>query len=116
MLVWLGALMKNYLGIAKPPEALLLALAFALVCFGILIAGVGPTRQQSRSRNDIKIINKTTTLEVDLSPIANNHLLIRLKNLSSRNLNGYVISVDRTRIDVDISSGDRVVSSGQTED
>jgi hypothetical protein len=68
------------------------------------------------SPSDIKINNKTTTLDVTLQTTANNHLLIRLRNVSSKDLNGYVVALNDGRITSDISSGDRVVASGQTEE
>jgi hypothetical protein len=64
--------------------------------------------------SDINIINNTTTLDVTLQTTADNHLLIRLRNISSKGLNGYVVAVNDTRIKGDISSGDSVVSSGET--
>lgn len=109
--------MKTFLGIAKPRRSLLLASAFAPVCFGALMGGIGPSNLQSTTRSDIKIINKTTTLEVvSLQRTEHNHLVVQLKNVSSKDLNGYAVALKSGRITVDISSGDRVISPGQTDD
>jgi hypothetical protein len=42
--------------------------------------------------------------------------VIVFKNLSSKDLNGYAIAVNGARITVDISSGDRAVKPGATDD
>lgn len=109
--------MKKFPGIAKRRRSLLLASAFAPVCFGIFIGGAGPSRPQPPPRSDIKIVNKTSTLEiVALETTANGHLIIRFKNISSKDLNGFAVAVNGARITGDISSGDRFVSPGKTED
>ena len=116
--------MKKFLGLAKSRRSLLLVSAFAPICFGALLVGVGPSqpqgwkqsRLQSSAQKDIKIINEATSLDLTHQTTADNHLLIRVKNVSVKNLNGYVIEVNGTRITNDISSGDRVISSGQTDE
>lgn len=108
--------MKILLGIPKRRRTLLLSSVFAPVCFGILI-GNGPSGTQSPTRSDIKIVNKTTTLEVvALRPTDHNLLVIGLTNVSSKDLNGYTVAVNGTRITKDLSSGDRVVPTGQTDE
>jgi hypothetical protein len=95
------------------------------MCFGILIGGVGsskvqrirPSQPQSLTRNDIKTINKTTTLEVAIETTDNNLLIVRLKNISSKDLNGYVVGItNQVTITTDLSAGDRIISPGQTHD
>ncbi|MDQ2976560.1 MAG: hypothetical protein M3R69_14275 [Acidobacteriota bacterium] len=113
--------MKQFLGMIKPRKSLLIASVLALMCFGVLIGGVRSSRRHgvesarlSRFQNDIKIINNTTTLDASFQITGNNHLLIRLTNISSKGLNGYVVAVNGGRITADISSGDQVVYPGQT--
>lgn len=109
--------MKAFLGIIKRRRSLLLASAFAPVCFGMLMGGGGSPRPQSPTRSDIKTINKTTTLEImAIKAPVDGHLIIRFRNISLKNLNGYAVTVNGARITGDISSGDRVISPGQTED
>lgn len=113
--------MKRFLGMVRPRRSLLLVSAFAPMCFGVLMAGAGPSQlqgdQPSRlDPSDVKIINNTTTLDATFQITANNHLLIRLRNISSKNLNGYVIATSGARIKGDISSGDSVVRPGETTD
>jgi hypothetical protein len=116
--------MKKVFGIMKPRKSLLIASVFAPVCFGMLVVGVTPSgwhdlepaRLQSPSASDIKIINTTTTLDATFEITVDNHLLLRLRNISARDLNGYVVAVNGGRITADISSGDRVIPSGQTSE
>jgi hypothetical protein len=113
--------MKKFLGITKPRKSLLIALVLTLMCVGVLIGGVRTSRRHgveparlSRPQGDIKIINHTTTLEATFQITADNHVLIRLKNISSKGLNGYVVGVNETRIKDDSSNVDHVVSPGET--
>jgi hypothetical protein len=96
---------------------LLVVSAFALLCFGVLIVGGRPSRSQSSTKSDIKVINKTATLEVlSVRPTDHNLQAIVLKNVSSKPLNGYSVAVGNGRITIDISSGDRVIPPGQTDE
>jgi hypothetical protein len=107
--------MKKFLVIAKPRRFLLLA-AFAPLCVGMLIVA-GPSRPQSATKSDFKIINKTSTLEVlSVQPTGNNMQVILLKNASSKPLNGYAVAASNGRITKDISSGDRVIAPGQSDE
>ena len=111
--------MKKLLGIIKTRRLLLTAVA--PLCFGMLIVGVGPSRPQdvavkSVSPNEIKVINKTTTLDVTFQTISDNQLLVKVKNLSSKDINGYVIGLNDARVTKDISIGDRVISTGETDE
>ena len=116
--------MKKFLGIIKARRPLILISTFTPLCFGALLAGTGslrvqdlkPTREQSLPTSDIKIINNTTTLDVTVQTTRDNNLLVRVKNLSSKDMNGYVIGFDYARLTNDISSGDRFVSMGETDE
>jgi hypothetical protein len=110
-------MMKIFLARAKPRRTVLVVSAIAPVCLGLLLGFGGTSRQQSASNSEIKIVNKTTTLEVVAFRTPDGgRLIVRFKNISSKELNGYAVAVNGGRITGDISSGDRVVSPGQTED
>jgi len=114
--------MKRIPGTAKPRTPLFLVSTFVPMCFVVLLGGLGKSRPQavkpaslqSLSASDVRIINTTTTLDVTVDVTAGNRYVARLRNVSSRDLNGYVVSVNGGRITADISNGDRVVASGQT--
>ena len=102
--------------IAKPRGSVLVVSAIAPICLGLLLGGGGTFSRQSPTKSDIKIINKTTTLELaSIRATDHNHLVFVFKNLSSKDLNGYAIAVNGARITVDISSGDRAVNPGETD-
>lgn len=116
--------MKKFLGMIKARRPLILISAFTPLCFGALLAGTGslrvqdlkPTREQSLPTSDIKVINKTTALDVTFETMGDNQLLVKVKNLSSKDMNGYVIGFNDARVTIDISIGDRVISTGETDD
>jgi hypothetical protein len=109
--------MKRFFRIAKSRRLLLLALAFVPLCFGVLIRGAGLSQPQSAAKGDLKIINRTTTLEVvSVQPTDHNLLAIKFKNISTKGLNGYAVAFNGARITKDLSSGDRVIAPGNTDD
>jgi len=118
--------MKTFLVKAKRRRSLFLASAIAPMCLGVLLEGPGPgpsrlevakpARLQSLSASDVTIINKTTTLDVTVDATAGNRLVARLRNVSSRDLNGYVVAVNDGRITADLSSGNQVITSGQSDE
>lgn len=109
--------MKKAIRLAKSRRLLFLALAFVPMCFGVLIRGAEPLQPQSAAKSDLKIINRTTSLEVvSVQPTDHNLLAIRLKNVSAKGLNGYAVSLKGGRITKDLSSGGRVISPGHTDD
>jgi hypothetical protein len=102
---------------AMARRSLLLVSALAPLCFGLLIGAGDPSKLQSSSTDDIKVINKTTTLEaVSLKRTEHNHLILLLKNVSAKNLNGFALTLNGGIVMDDISSGDRFISPGQTTD
>ena len=112
--------MQKLLGIIKTRKSLLFVSAFAPMCLGAFM-GVGSSQLQdfrkpvrAVSLDEIQLVNYTTTLNVTLETTATNHLLIRLKNLSFKDVNGYVVAMNDGRIKADMSSGDQTLPSGQT--
>lgn len=109
--------MKSIIRIARSRRSLFLALAFVPLCFGILIRGAGPSTLQSITRAD-QVTNKTKSLEVVfVQPMDNNRILIRMKNISSKDLNGYEVDVrGQARITTDFSAGNAVIPPGGTHE
>ncbi len=110
--------MKTFFRLAKSRGSLLLASAFVPLSVGLLVGGIEPTRRQSLTKSEIKIINKTKTLEVSaVHPKEPNMIVIQLKNISSKNLNGYEVDVHgKVRVTTDISAGDWAIPAGATHD
>ncbi len=109
--------MKRIFRIARSRRSLFLALAFFPLCFGILIRGAGPSTLQSITRAD-QVANKTKTLEVVfVQPLDDNRILIRVKNISTKDLNGYEVDVrGHARITTDFSAGNAVIPPGGTHE
>lgn len=96
-------------------SSILVTFAFLLFCFGILIASGG---RQSLVRDQLKIINKTKSLEVVGVRAENpDFFVIVLKNVSAFEINGFEINVQHhARIKGDTSIGGWVISPGATHD
>lgn len=109
--------MKNLFR-TNPPSSRLFALVFALFCLGILIASGGQPSRQSPVRDQLKIINKTRSIEVVEVRAENpNFFIIVLKNVSEVDINGFEINVQHhARIKGDTSVGGWVISPGATHD
>jgi cytochrome c556 len=113
--------MKKLLGIIKKRRSLVLVLAFAPLCLGVLISTGSSAPQDVKKRAqtvspvEVQIVNNTTTLDATFEITKDNHLFVRIKNLSSKDMNGYVLSLNGIRMTCDISIADRVVSTGETD-
>jgi hypothetical protein len=94
------------------------ALAVAFLCPVVLFAGVGLSRLKSPGGRATRIFKDTQSLEViGLETTSNGNLFVLFKNVSSREINGFVLAIPSNgEITVDTSGGDRVISPGATED
>ncbi len=115
--------MKKLIEIITRRRSLILASAFTPMCFGALIVGISPGRLQDVQKRakvvspaEINITNHTTTLNATFEFTKRNTLLLKMKNLSFKDMNGYVLMINGMRMTCDISIGDRVVSTGETND
>jgi hypothetical protein len=109
--------MKSLVRIGRSQRYVVFA-SMSFASFGLLFGGLRTLGPQSPNPIEIKVVNKTATLQivsVDRTP--NGHVHLLLKNVSSKNLNGYEVSVGaQGRITTDTSSGDRVISPGTTDE
>jgi hypothetical protein len=86
--------MERLIGMIKRRKSLILASAFAPMCFGAFVVGVTPSRPldvkqapvKRVSPVEVKIVNNTTTLDATFEITNRNTLLFRIKNLSSREI------------------------------
>jgi hypothetical protein len=88
------------------------------ICISIVGGAVRSSHIRFPEKSGTAVINKTTALEVTtLELTSDGHIHLVLKNVSPKNLNGYVVALDdKFRITKDISSGDRVVPQNSTDD
>jgi hypothetical protein len=84
----------------------------------ILFGTTRPPRLQSVNTTQAAVANETQALKIEAwerKADGRFHLLVR--NVGSKDVNGYVVVVgSRTQIMVDLSSGDRVMSQGSTDE
>jgi hypothetical protein len=94
------------------------ALAVAFLCPVVLFAGVGLSRHKSPGGRATRIFKDTQSLEVvGLETTPNGNLLVLFKNVSFRDINGFVLALGGNgELTVDTSTGDRVISPGAIQD
>src|SRR5436190_3730635 len=116
---------------------LLIAFALAIGCVAILLAAATTPRFPRRAtstttsdkvlsglanvkwqlRNASEVINKTEALQViALEPTKGGQITFRLKNVSLKHVNCYVIAAGGGLITIDTSSGDRAIIPQATEE
>jgi len=94
------------------------AIALAFFCIAILFAGLGLSPLKSPRSLQPKIFRDTESLEVvGMETTTNGNLLVLFKNVSSRDINGFVLAIPGNgELTVDTSTGDRVISPGSIQD
>jgi hypothetical protein len=98
-------------------QRLMMAFGFVLACISLpfLFGGVRFSRQSNPI--GVTLRNDTGALQVDaLDSTADGRIRLVLRNVSSKDINGYVIACgDRYQVTNDLSSGDRVIAPGATD-
>lgn len=95
-----------------------IAIAFAVLCVATLFVGLTFSRLKSTDKQQTKVFRDTHALElVRMETTANGNLLVVFKNVSARDINGFVLAIpDGGEVTVDTSTGDRVIAPQATED
>jgi len=96
----------------------LLAITFAVFTVATLFVGLGLSRLKSPNRPTMKVFRDTQALElVGMEVTTNGNLLVVFKNVSGRDINGFVLAIpDSGEVTVDTSTGDRVIAPQATQD
>ncbi|HUE82323.1 MAG TPA: hypothetical protein VMM84_09440 [Pyrinomonadaceae bacterium] len=104
----------------KAANLVFVALISVVICAGIIASGkedLFRASTRNKQHNDLRAENKTQALQVlAIETTANGHLRILFKNVSLKDVNGYVVVVGNGRITIDLSTGDRVMPPGTTDD
>ena len=97
-------------------SSFLLASVFAPVYLGILLSGGSDSTRQSSVKDQLKIVNKTKSIEVvDVHTEDPNLLVIVLKNVATTDINGFEVGVQHhARITGDSSIGGWAIAPGAT--
>lgn len=95
----------------------LVAIIFVLLCVGTLFVGLTLSRSRSGERTP-RVFRDTQALElVQLEATTHNTLRLIFKNVSARDINGFVVALSGGgELTVDTSTGDRVIAPQATED
>jgi hypothetical protein len=91
---------------------------FAVFCVATLCVGIAVSRLKSPGSSTTRIFRDTQALDlVQMEANTNGNLLVVFKNVSTRNINGFVLAIHNgPEITVDTSIADRVIAPQQTED
>jgi hypothetical protein len=96
----------------------LVAITFAVLCVTTLFVGLTLSRLKSTDRRTMRVFRDTQALElVRMEATTNGNLLVVFKNVSARDINGFVLAIPGGgEVTVDTSTGDRVIAPQATED
>lgn len=96
----------------------LMAIIVAVVCVATLCVGIVLSGLKSPGRPSIKVFRETQSLElVSMEATTNGNLRVVFKNVSARDITGFVLAVSGgAEITVDVSTGDRVIAPQATQD
>ena len=94
------------------------ATVVAVFCVATLCAGIVLSRLKSPDRPAIRVFRDTQALDlVGMEATTNGNLLVVFKNVSARDINGFVLAISGgPEMTVDTSTGDRVIAPQATQD
>ena len=96
----------------------LVAITFVVLCVVILFVGLTLSRSKSGNRRTPKVFRDTQSLElVEMEVTTNGNLRVVFKNVSARDINGFVVALSNGgELTIDTSPGDRVIAPQATQD
>ena len=93
-----------------------LACAGVLVSTAVALATVGSSTFRSKTPQ-IHLINNTAALALVGQEPNDGRTRLQFKNISAKDVNGFVLGLEnRSQIELDTTTGDRVIAPGQVED
>lgn len=96
----------------------LVAITFVVLCVATLFVGLTLSRSKSDDRMTPRVFRDTQALElVEMEATTNGNLLVVFKNVSARDINGFVVAFPGGgELTIDTSTGDRVIAPQATQD
>lgn len=92
------------------------ACAAVLACTAVAFATVGSSTFRSKTPQ-IHVVNNTGALAVVAQEVIDGRTRLLFKNISAKNLNGFVLGLPNLRqIEIDTTTGDRVIAPGEVQD
>lgn len=104
--------------IAMQNRRRLVVIALALLCVVTLFVGLGLSSLKSRDSGTMRVFRHTEALEiVGMEAVTTGNLRLVFKNVSGRDINGFVLAIPGGgEVTVDTSTGDRVIAPQGTEE
>lgn len=94
----------------------MLAGVAVLACTAVVLATVGSSTFRSKT-TQIHFVNNTGALALVAQEVINGRTRLEFKNISAKNLNGFVLGLaNQGQIELDTSTGDRVIAPGEVQD
>lgn len=96
----------------------LTVIALAVLCVATLFVGLGLSRLKSTDSGTMRVFRHTEALEiVGMEATTTGNLRVVFKNVSARDINGFVLAIPGGgEVTVDTSTGDRVLAPQATEE
>jgi hypothetical protein len=93
------------------------ACAAVLACTALVFATVGSSRFRSQTTTQTNLVNDTGALALVAQEVIDGRTRLQFKNISARDLNGFVLGLPNLRqVEIDTSTGDRVIVPGEIQD
>ena len=104
--------------IAMQNRRRLVVIALALLCVVTLFVGLGLSSLKSRDSGTMRVFRHTEALEiVGMEAVTTGNLRVVFKNVSGRDINGFVLAIPGGgEVTIDTSTGDRVIAPQGTEE
>ena len=96
----------------------LVTIISAIFCVATLCVGIALSSLSSPAKPAMKVLRETQALElVAMEAASNGNLRVVFRNVSGRDINGFVLAISGgAEITIDTSTGDRVIAPQSTED
>jgi hypothetical protein len=109
--------MNNHTPVLKTRKWIVVVSAVALTCVAVVFATAGSSKFKPSQAPQIHVLNDTHGLELVRHEKVDGRTRLEFKNVSAKNLTGFVLAVaNQGKVEYDISTGDRVISPGETQD
>jgi len=103
--------------VLKPRTWIIVVSAVAFTGAVVVFATVGLSKFRPSQAPQFQVLNETQGLELAAHETTGGRMRLEFKNVSAKNLTGFVLAVpNQGQVEYDTSTGDRVISPGETQD
>ena len=109
--------MNNHTSVLKARKWIVVVCAVAFACAAVVFATVSLSKFRPSQAPQIHVLNNTHGLELVAHETTGGRTRLEFKNVSAKDLTGFVLAVpNQGKVELDTSTGDRVISPGETQD